>query len=104
MADSGRICVVASEWETPLGRLPCVDKWTIDCTGKSARVQAGRDGRNLAPSHGKVRLVGDTAGGQAACGTEQLSGEVEKDIEGGIHLCNSYGHINPKRRNGVFPH
>ena len=60
MADSGRIC----ERATPLGRLPCIDERSIECTGQVAMCQASWGGRNLAPYHGKVSLIRDRAGDQ----------------------------------------
>ena len=48
-----------SKWETPLDHLLGSDEWKIDCTVQAARGQAGRGGRKLAPTHGKVHLAGD---------------------------------------------
>ena len=48
-----------SKRENPLDRLPGSNEWNIDRTGKAAIGKAGQGGRNLAPTHGKVRLAGD---------------------------------------------
>ena len=58
-ADWGGLRGVASEQETPLDRLPVSAECKIDCTGQADRGQASQGERNLAPTHGEVRLAGD---------------------------------------------
>ena len=64
-----------NEQETPLGRLLGSDEWKIDCTGQAARGYAGRGGKNLVLTHGKVGLVGDGA---------RIQGRMRDGANGGM--------------------
>ena len=76
MYDGGRLCGVASKWSTPLGRMRVYDEWKIYHTEQVARSQAGRGGRNLAPTHGEVRLAGDEAIRQGCIWDGEAGGRV----------------------------
>ena len=61
VADDVRLQGVASKRVTPLERLQGSDEWKIGRTRQASMGKAGQGGRNLTPTHGKVRLSCDVS-------------------------------------------